>query len=156
MKQPIRILLVDDHPALRRALADRLEQERGFKVIGQAADGSEAVQLAQELRPHVIVMDIAMPVRERIRQRDAVSSLEKLKAHIEKTYAEGIARKQSFRELDQLSRNTQDMIFDGRSRNPLFFDFIYRWLRPDHELRMNEKAKEMVEDTLAKRGQWKE
>ena len=47
------------------------------------------------------------------------------------------------------------MIFDGRSRNPLFFNFIYRHLRPNHELRMNEKAKEMVEEALAKREHWK-
>jgi len=37
----------------------------------------------------------------------------------------------------------------------LFFDFLYNRLRPDHELRMNEKAKEMVEDALAKREHWK-
>jgi len=42
------------------------------------------------------------------------------------------------------------MIFDGRSRNPLFFNFIHRRFRPDHELRMNEKAKEMVEAALEK------
>ena len=126
--------------------------------------GVIAISFAADQRVRDMVLSVYVPiapavvwaVRERIRQRDAVSSLEKLKAQIEKTYAEGIAGKQSFRELDQLSRNTQDMIFDGRSRNPLFFDFIYRWLRPDHELRMNEKAKEMVEDALAKRGQWKE
>jgi hypothetical protein len=37
----------------------------------------------------------------------------------------------------------------------LFFDFIYNRLRPEHELRMSEKAKEMVENALAKREQWK-
>lgn len=59
-----------------------------------------------------------------------------------------------FRELDQLSRNIQDMAFDGRSRNPLFFDFLYNRLRPDQELRMNEKAKEMADAALSKRAKW--
>jgi hypothetical protein len=49
----------------------------------------------------------------------------------------------------------QDMAFDGRARNPLFFDLIYNHLRPDHELRMNEKANEIVDAALANREQWK-
>ena len=98
---------------------------------------------------------VVWAVRECIRQRDAVLALEKLKGKIEGIFAEAISGKRSFRELDQLSRNIQDMNFDGRSRNPLFFNFIYNHLRPDHELRMNEKAKEMVDAALTKREQWK-
>jgi hypothetical protein len=98
---------------------------------------------------------VVWAVREFIRQRDAVTALEKLKSQIESTFADAISGKQSFDELRPLSRNIQDAIFDGRSRNPLFFDFLYNRLRPDHELRMNEKAKEMADAALAKREQWK-
>ena len=57
----IRVLLVEDHPLTSRGLRDTLEDEEGFEVAGQAADGMEAVRLAQETRPDVIVMDLFMP-----------------------------------------------------------------------------------------------
>ena len=56
-----RIMVVDDHPVTRRGLRDTLEDEEGFEVVGQAANGIEAVRLAQETRPDVIVMDLFMP-----------------------------------------------------------------------------------------------
>jgi DNA-binding NarL/FixJ family response regulator len=58
---PIRLLLVDDHALFRRALASLLEKERGFSVVGEAADGAEAVSKAQVLKPDLILMDIHMP-----------------------------------------------------------------------------------------------
>lgn len=98
---------------------------------------------------------IVWAVREYIRQNDAVSSLEKLKAKVEQLFGEGISGSRKFEELTQLSRGVQDMVFDGRSRNPLFFDFLYRRLRPEHELRMTEKAKEMADEALAKKERWR-
>lgn len=58
----IRVLLVDDHKILREGLAGLLEQQPDIDVIGQAADGEEAVTRAGELQPDVIIMDITMPV----------------------------------------------------------------------------------------------
>jgi DNA-binding NarL/FixJ family response regulator len=58
----IRILLADDHGVVRKGLRFLLEQDTGMTVIGEAADGREAVRLAEELSPAVIVMDIAMPL----------------------------------------------------------------------------------------------
>lgn len=55
------VLLADDHPVVRQALKNELEKEPGFKVVAEAADGEEAVKLARELRPEVVVMDIGMP-----------------------------------------------------------------------------------------------
>ena len=55
------ILLADDHPLIRQALRNVLEKETDFEVIGEAGDGAEAVALAKELHPDVIVMDISMP-----------------------------------------------------------------------------------------------
>lgn len=55
------ILLVDDHPLFRQSIRNVLEQEQDFAVVGEASDGKEAIRLADELRPEVILMDIAMP-----------------------------------------------------------------------------------------------
>ena len=56
-----RLLVVDDHPMLRAALVDLLVQA-GFEVAGEAADGADAVALAKELAPDVVLMDLRMPV----------------------------------------------------------------------------------------------
>lgn len=61
MAQTIRILLVDDHAVLRAGLRALLEAEPGFLVVGEAATGEEGVMKAQQLRPHVVVMDLSMP-----------------------------------------------------------------------------------------------
>ena len=57
----IRVMLVDDHPIMRRGLCEVLEDAGGIEVVGQAADGVEAVRIAEESRPDVIVMDVIMP-----------------------------------------------------------------------------------------------
>jgi DNA-binding NarL/FixJ family response regulator len=58
----VRILLADDHGVVRKGLRFLLEQQPGMTVTGEAGDGREAVRLAEELNPDVIVMDIAMPL----------------------------------------------------------------------------------------------
>jgi two-component system response regulator DegU len=60
---PVRLLLADDHRMLREALHRSLE-EHGFDVVGEASDGDEAVRLAEELRPDVVLMDVTMPGRD--------------------------------------------------------------------------------------------
>lgn len=57
----IRILIADDHAVLREGMRNLLELEKDFEVVGEAGDGEEAVQLAKELKPDVVVMDIVMP-----------------------------------------------------------------------------------------------
>ncbi len=57
----IRILIADDHGVMRRGLRLQLEQHEGIEVAGEAADGREAVRLAEELRPDLVIMDIGMP-----------------------------------------------------------------------------------------------
>jgi len=57
----IRILLADDHTVVRKGLRMLLESQPGFEVVADAADGREAVRLAEKHSPEVVVMDVAMP-----------------------------------------------------------------------------------------------
>jgi DNA-binding NarL/FixJ family response regulator len=61
MPLKITVLLVDDHALVRRGFRRMLEDDANISVVGEASEGSEAVRLALELRPRVIVMDCAMP-----------------------------------------------------------------------------------------------
>ena len=63
-KNPVtRILIADDHPIFRDGLKRLLESEHEFKVIGEACDGVEAVNLVRQLKPEVLLLDLAMPRR---------------------------------------------------------------------------------------------
>jgi DNA-binding NarL/FixJ family response regulator len=61
MPNKISVLLVDDHSLVRRGFRRILEDEPDIEVTGEAGDGAEAVRLAKELQPNVVVMDCAMP-----------------------------------------------------------------------------------------------
>ncbi|MFM2066104.1 MAG: hypothetical protein RLZZ584_1013 [Pseudomonadota bacterium] len=58
---PVRLLIVDDQPLIRRGLAMMLASEAGIEVVGQAADGLDAIAQARATRPDVVVMDLQMP-----------------------------------------------------------------------------------------------
>ncbi|MFI0828291.1 response regulator [Streptomyces roseolus] len=66
MSATVKVLIADDQPLVRRGLALMLAPEPGFQVVAEAADGAEAVRLAHEHRPDVVVMDIRMPVLDGI------------------------------------------------------------------------------------------
>src|SRR5215475_8424395 len=59
--QNIRIVIADDHPIFRDGLRRLLEAEPGLKVIGEASDGTDAVKLARQLKPDILLLDLAMP-----------------------------------------------------------------------------------------------
>ena len=59
--KPLRIMIVDDHRMVREGLRMALEVEEDMEVVGEAGEGSEAVEKAQELKPDVILMDVMMP-----------------------------------------------------------------------------------------------
>jgi RNA polymerase sigma factor (sigma-70 family) len=57
----VRVLIADDHGIVRKGLRLQLEQNAAFEVVGEASEGREAVRMAEELVPDVVIMDIAMP-----------------------------------------------------------------------------------------------
>jgi two-component system nitrate/nitrite response regulator NarL len=72
-----RILIADDHPIFRDGLKRLLESEREFKVIGEACDGVDAVKLVRQLKPEILLLDLAMPRRaglEALREMSAEPS----------------------------------------------------------------------------------
>ena len=62
----IRVLIVDDHAVVRRGLEQLIASAADLELVGAAADGEEAVRLAEECTPDVILMDLSMPVLDGI------------------------------------------------------------------------------------------
>ncbi len=61
MKHPISILIADDHAVVRRGLRSILQIEKDFRVVGEASNGIEAVEMTMRLKPQVVIMDLIMP-----------------------------------------------------------------------------------------------
>ncbi len=58
---PIRVLVIDDHPMVRRGLKNLLSSQKDIQVVGEASDGAAALQMATEVKPDIILLDIQMP-----------------------------------------------------------------------------------------------
>jgi len=76
--EPISVLIVDDHALFRRGLVMVLEQEKDIDLVGEAGDGAEAVQIAQDTMPDVVLMDVRMPRRGGI---EATSQIKAIAPH---------------------------------------------------------------------------
>ncbi|MFF9340612.1 MULTISPECIES: response regulator [unclassified Streptomyces] len=76
MNATVKVLIADDQPLVRHGLALMLAPEPGFQVVAEAPDGAEAVRLAHEHRPDVVIMDIRMPVL------DGIAATERLSAEL--------------------------------------------------------------------------
>jgi NarL family two-component system response regulator LiaR len=73
MTETIRILIADDHPIVRKGLHALIDTEPGMEVVGEAADGVEAVQKARSLSPDVTLLDLMMP------RQDGIATIEEIK-----------------------------------------------------------------------------
>src|SRR5262249_44316404 len=88
---PITVLLVDDHSLVRRGFRRLLEDDPSLEVVGEASNGDEAIRLAADLSPRVIVMDCAMPgtnglvATRRILERTPDAAVLMLSMHAEDT-----------------------------------------------------------------------
>ena len=76
MSEEITVLLADDHSLVRRGFRRMLEDEEGMKVVGEASNGVEAIRMAYELKPKVIVMDLSMP------ELDGVQATKEIVKHL--------------------------------------------------------------------------
>jgi len=91
MANKLKVLLVDDHALVRRGFRRMLEDESSFQIVGEASDGLEAIERAEELRPDVIVMDCALPqvngieASRRILQKQPNIAILMLSMHSENT-----------------------------------------------------------------------
>ena len=83
-----RILLVDDHDLFRTGLRNLLEEEGGVQIAGEATNGAEAVQLARELAPDVVVMDLNMPSMSGVEATRHITNLSPLTKVIVLTISE--------------------------------------------------------------------
>jgi DNA-binding NarL/FixJ family response regulator len=111
----IRILVADDHPMLREGLVAVLSTQPDFEVVGEAADGSEAVRLAGALRPDVILLDLEMP------GTDGVAALERLRdAGSEVRAVVFTAYDTDERILGALRAGAQGYLLKGASRAEIF------------------------------------
>ncbi len=79
MTTSIRILLADDHTIVRQGLARLLEDQPGFKVVGEAINGRIAVDKARELEPDIVIMDIAMP------EMNGIEAAKRIRKYLPKT-----------------------------------------------------------------------
>ncbi len=79
MNEEISVLLVDDHSLVRRGFRRILEDEEGIKIVGEASNGVEAIRLASELKPNVVVMDLSMP------ELDGVQATREIVKHLPDT-----------------------------------------------------------------------
>ena len=119
----IRVLLADDHNMIRQGLRALLEKETGLRVVAEAQDGREAMKLAAELRPDVVVMDVAMPnlngieatrsiVEEQPGTRVLSLSMHSDKRFVREMFAAGasgyLLKDSAFQELAQAIRTLAD------------------------------------------------
>jgi two-component system, NarL family, nitrate/nitrite response regulator NarL len=77
MRPPVRVLIADDHRLFAEALEAVLSTEERIEIVGIAADGGEAVALAEALQPDVVALDISMPVMDGFEAAERMAQLER-------------------------------------------------------------------------------
>jgi two-component system, NarL family, response regulator NreC len=156
---PIRILIADDHEVVRDGVRALLEKQTDMEVVGEASDGREAAQMAEELRPDVVVMDVGMPnlngidATRRILAEDPQIAVVILSMHQDESYvlrslkagAKGYLLKESLRRdvLEAIRAVSQGRSFLTRK--------ISRMMQEDYIQEMEQRGLEDSYDLLTDR-----
>ena len=96
---PLRIMLVDDHPLIREAIGHLIAEAPDFELVGEAADGKECLARVEELRPDIVVLDIAMPllngeqVARELRRRYPALKIVALSGYADRQFVRAIAHR---------------------------------------------------------------
>lgn len=155
----IRIIVADDHGIVRKGLRLQLERHPQFEVVGEAADGREAVRLAEQMDPDVVIMDIAMPALNgieataQIMKRSPRSGVIILSMHSDETY---IARTLSAGARGYLLKDNADVdlhravqtVADGK---PFFSPAISQTLLEDYMRQLQQRGLQDSYDLLTDR-----
>ena len=155
---PTRVMIVDDHSIMRAGLQEMLERSEDFQVVGQARDGSEAVETAQRLKPDVIIMDVIMPVKNGVDAcREIIAAVPETRVLVltastdDHTVIDAIAAGatgylQKFTGKDELLATIRD-VADGEFRVPgdvVRRAFVGASDRPSEVARLTEREQEIL------------
>lgn len=76
MKKKLRVVIADDHRLVRQGIRALLERNKNIEIVGEASDGLEAIDLVQELKPDIVIMDISMPQMDGIQATERISKMD--------------------------------------------------------------------------------
>src|ERR1700742_462175 len=113
--EKVRVLVVEDSTTVRAHLVATFSQDPGFEVVGQAGDGSEAIELCKALRPNLITMDMMMPVMT------GLAATEYIMAHFPTPIlivSASVNRGELFRTYDALAAGAVDVLDKPRGEEP--------------------------------------
>jgi DNA-binding NarL/FixJ family response regulator len=155
----IRILIADDHGVVREGLRLQLERHDNFEVVGEATDGRDAVRMAEELNPDVVIMDITMPnlngiqATTQILQRNARIGVIILSMHSDETY---LARTLSAGAKGYLLKDTanadlRQAVLSVAQGRPFFSPDISKTLLEDYVRQLQQRGLEDSYELLTDR-----
>lgn len=111
---PLRVLIVDDSPFMRRVIRLLLEESGRFEVVGEAADGSDGLDMARALRPDVITLDWHMP---RLDGREMLKRL-RVESNVPVVMVSSLPVEVDLH-ADEMALGSVDSVIKGFSENPL-------------------------------------